>query len=278
MGNRVYADFLMPSRLEAYARLLESALAAGYRLISTERFWRLIVDRAVDPNGRYLILRHDIDTDPRTAGAMWELERRLGIESSYYFRLSTLDIGLMQAIGEHGGDAGYHFEELATIAKRRRIRNPNAVASVFPEAQDLFHRNLERLRSQTGLPMRVAASHGDFVNRKLGVRNAAILADPAFRLAAGVDLEVNDEAFMVHVSSRHSDTEHPTYWIPDDPLSPIRRGDPVSAIQAGNPVVYLLVHPRQWHVNRSFNARDDVLRVWEGLTYQLPARHPLRTR
>ena len=130
----------------------------------------------------------------------------------------------------------------------------------------------------TGLPMRVVASHGDFVNRRLGVQNLAILADPEFRHKAGVELETNDEAFMTHVSSRHSDTHHPRFWIPDDALSPIRRGDPTAAMKAGNGVVYLLIHPRHWRVNRSFNARDDVMRLWEGITYRLPARPAIRIR
>jgi hypothetical protein len=276
--NRVYADFLMPSRLGVYEQLLEEIIAAGYMPSSIERFWQLIVDGVVEPAGRYLLLRHDIDTDPKTGAAMWEIDRRLAVRSSYFFRLSTLDVGLMQEIGHTGGEAGYHFEELATVAKRRRVRNPAEVAALIPEAQDLFRHNLERIRSRSGLPIRVVASHGDFVNRRLGIQNLAILADPAFRLEAGVDLETNDDAFMVHVSSRHSDTERPRDWIPDDPLSRIRRGDPLEAVRKGNPVVYIVVHPRQWRVNRVFNARDDIMRLVEGLAYRLPPRRSLRTR
>ena len=37
---------------------------------------------------------------------------------------------------------------------------------------------------QTDLPIRVVASHGDFVNRHLGIQNAAILSDPDIRRAA----------------------------------------------------------------------------------------------
>jgi hypothetical protein len=268
----------MPSRLGIYEQLLKTVIAAGYTPSSIERFWQLIVDGAVEPDGRYLLLRHDIDTDPITAAAMWQIDSRLGVRTSYFFRLSTLDIRLMQAIGEGGGEAGYHFEELATVAKRRRVRNPADVAALLPEAQDLFRRNLERLRSRSGLPIRVVASHGDFVNRRLGVQNLAILADPAFRLETGVELETNDDAFMAHVSSRHSDTERPRDWIPDDPLSPIRRGDPLEAVRNGNPVVYVVVHPRQWRVNRAFNARDDIMRLVEGLAYRLPPLPSLRAR
>jgi hypothetical protein len=261
LWNRVYADFLMPSRLGSYRRLLESILLADYQVTSIERFWDLIRAGAV-PDRRYLILRHDIDTDPRTAAAMWSIEHSMGIESSYYFRLSTIDIGLMRAIGDAGGEASYHYEEIATLAKRRHLRNREDVLRVITGAQAEFRDNLDRLRAASGLPMRVVASHGDFVNRKLGITNTALLADPQFRLTAGVELETYDYAFMRFVSRRYSDTHHPQYWIPEDPRS---------AIGTREPIVYLLVHPRHWQIRRSTNAQDDLRRLWEGLLYDLPA-------
>ena len=261
MWNRVYADFLMPSRLDSYRRLLDSALRAGYMITSIERFWRLIVEGAVDPAMKYLILRHDIDTGPQTAAEMWKIERAFEIESSYFFRLSTLDIGLMRAISDAGGHASYHYEELATVAKRRHPRNPEEVVRLIPEAQDDFRRNLEKLRAMSGLPMRVVASHGDFVNRRLGIANWVILDDPHFRHHVGVELETYDETFMHVVSSRHADAQRPTYWIPDDPGG---------AIQRGESVVYLLIHPREWRAERSTNARADMMRLWQGLLYVLP--------
>ena len=198
----------MPSRLEAYRGLLELALSARYRVVSIESFWRLLVDDAVDPAGRYLILRHDIDTDPSTAAAMWEIERHLGIESSYYFRLSTTDLGLMRAISDSGGEASYHYEEVAAIVKERRLRRADEVLDHLPEARDRFCENLGRLRTATGLTMRVVASHGDFVNRAVGVANRAILDDPAFRQSVGVDLEVYDETLSA--TSRAAIRTHTT--------------------------------------------------------------------
>ena len=261
LRDRIYADFLMPSRLEAYRGLLEQALGAGYRVVSIESFWRMLVDDAVDPAGRYLILRHDIDTDPGTAAAMWEIDRDLGIQSSYYFRLSTTDLGLMRAISDGGGEASYHYEELASIVKERRIRRIGDVLDHLPEARDRFRENLGRLRTATGLAMRVVASHGDFVNRAVGVANRAILDDPAFRQSVGVHLEVYDEAFIRHITSRHSDTHHPRYWVGADPQEGIARREPV---------IQVLVHPRHWRVRRVVNAADDIRRVGEGLAYKLP--------
>ena len=70
--NRIYSDFVMRSRLPAYGQLLELALDAGYRICSVGEAWRLITAGGLVPTDRYIVLRHDVDTDPRTAAAMWE--------------------------------------------------------------------------------------------------------------------------------------------------------------------------------------------------------------
>jgi len=263
--DRTYSDFLMGSRLDLYRGMLESALGAGYRILSIEQAWRLIEDERFDPARRHLVLRHDVDTDPGTAAAMWEIERALGIMSSYYFRLSTLDPSLMARIGADGGEASYHYEELATVAKRRGLRSRTVVEAHIPEARARFAQNLARIRASTGLPLRVVASHGDFVNRRLGIPNWVILDDPAFRKEVGIDLEAYDRALLDRLTIQHSDVPYPRYWEP---------GDPADAIQAGEPVVFILVHPRHWRVHRLVNARDDIRRVVEGVRFTLgvPAR------
>ena len=133
--NRLYADFVMPSRLAAYRRLLEDALAAGYEVVSLGRFGELVGGATLDPASRYLILRHDVDTDPATAAEMWRIERDLSIRGSWFFRLSTMDGGLMRAIVDAGGEAGYHYEELAALAKRRHVRRPADGWALVPAAR-----------------------------------------------------------------------------------------------------------------------------------------------
>ena len=267
ISERVYGDFLMSSRLAVYRALLETALEAGYKVVSIEGFWALIRGGIVDPASRYMVLRNDIDTGPKTARAMWRIERSLGIVSSYFFRLSSLDLALMADIGSAGGEASYHYEELATVAKRRHLRTPAEALRYLPEAQDLFRLNLDRLRVSSGQPIRIVASHGDFVNRKLGLTNWLILVDQPFRAEVGIELETYDAAFMDHVTSRHADLTNPPYWTPADPLLAIERGEPV---------IYVLVHPRGWQVERGLNARDDLVRGWQSLWYALPGRRRRR--
>ena len=260
LGERAYADLLMPSRLGAYAELLRTARKAGYDVVGVEAFWRR-GDALQDGTRRLLVLRHDVDTDPGTAGAMWNVDRRLDIRSSYFFRLATLDADLAGRIAAAGGEASYHYEELATIIKRRRLRTRAAAVAALPEARDLFADNLHRLRTATGLPMRVVAAHGDFVNRRLGIANSEILADPALREELGIDLETYDAGYLARLTGRFSDTLHPRYWDPSDPIE---------AIRAGDPVVSVLVHPRHWRTDPAGNVLDDARRLADEVRYRLP--------
>jgi len=204
------------------------------------------------------ILRHDIDTDLCTARSMWLVEKALGIRSSYFFRLSTIDEPFMQEIESEGGSVGYHFEELSMMAKRRGLNSREKVFNKLPEICELFESNLIELRNRTQLPLRYVAAHGDFVNRRLGIPNWVILQDSALRERLSIELEAYDSKFMQCMISRHTDREYPVIWVPEDPLN---------ALEAGIPSVHVLVHPRQWRVNWRENFTDDLQRMYEGFLY-----------
>src|SRR5690349_13810387 len=258
--QRVYGDFLMPSKLNAYKSFLEEFLNHNYRICSIASLWDQIKNSSIKPQDKYLVLRHDIDTDSSTARAMWEIEQMFSVKSSFYFRLSTLDITLMKQIEISGGEASYHFEELATVIKQKHLKTRDEALQQMPYIREVFRSNLNRLRSLTGLAMRIVAAHGDFVNRKLQLYNWEILKCPSFRRDVGVELEVYDEAFMRHISSRHSEVLPPFIWEPADPLI---------AAYKGAQVIQILVHPRQWRANIRENLIDDVKRAWEGVRHAL---------
>jgi len=249
----------MPCRLDEYRELLSQALNAGYLPCSIPTFWNLIQEGKITPRNKYFVLRHDVDTDPRTAEEMWKIERQLGVCSSYYFRLCTLAPDLMRRIQDSGSEASYHYEELSTLAKQYRLKSASAVRARMEEAKDNFRANLLHLRKLTSLPMKTVAAHGDFMNRKLGVHNQEILTDFALRRELGIKVEVYDEAITRPVTSRHSDGIYPNQWLPLSPLG---------AIQRGEPVVYLLSHPRAWKANPVENLREDLKRAWEGALNQ----------
>jgi hypothetical protein len=260
LRNRTYADFMMPSRLPEYRSLLEFALRHGYEVCSLRRFHRRLAE-GLRPEERYLLLRHDVDTGVRTAQKMWAIEQNLGIQSSYYFRLRTIAPAFMRRIEQNGGEASYHFEELSSVAKSRRIRGRDEVPAIMPLARKLFARNLGRLRDRLGLRMEIVAGHGDWVNKILGVPNSAILASEAFRQEVGVELEAYD-ARLMNAVLKHSDAAVPGRWLWE-------QRDPLRSMEADVPAIQILVHPRHWEVERFVNLRDNASRSAEELCYRL---------
>jgi len=115
-----------------------------------------------------------------------------------------------------GSQASYHYEELATVAKtttapqrlgRESAHLPEASRPVPTESQPAA-------RDHRGLPMRVVASHGDFVKPALKSPNWLILDDPAFRHQVDVELETYDEALLRHLPSRYTDVLHRSTGVP----------------------------------------------------------------
>src|SRR5438105_4034276 len=119
---RFYQNFLMPSRIPEYRALLSEANAKGYESVTISSLAACASGRAVLPR-LALVLRNDVDSDVSTARAMFQVERALGIRATYYFRLSTLDAQLMRELQDYGNEVGYHYEEVATAAKRYGYRS-----------------------------------------------------------------------------------------------------------------------------------------------------------
>lgn len=260
LWTRIYADFLMPSRLEEYRTFLRTAIDREYQIRSVRSFWRETYGDP--PQRKYLILRQDVDTDVGTAKALFEIEQQLGVQSAYYFRLSTLDPQFMQSIEAAGSEAGYHFEEIATIAKERGLKSRDHVYQHLELIRQRFSNNLTYVRQTTGLSVTTVASHGDFVNRFLKMPNWE-LVNSELRDSLGIECEAYDWELNRHVTSRHSDTHYPVFWKP---------ASPIKAILEGEQLVYVLVHPRHWRTHVLENAKDNAWRLWEGTRYRVANR------
>lgn len=255
--RRLYSDYLMPSRLREYEALLAKAAQAGYRQMSVRAFYREIRQGGGIPE-RVLVHRHDIDSDLRTARKLFELEVKHGVGASYYFRLSTLDYGFMRAIEAAGSEASYHYEEVATFAKRHRLRRSDDVRARFPEIRELFVRNFTRIREGFGLPMTTVASHGDFANRRLQVINHELLRDPELRRRCGIECESYDIELLRHFDLYISDRPYPVYYTPLSPFDALGRHQRIC----------LLTHPVQWETNWLENTRCNMLRLAEELAWR----------
>jgi hypothetical protein len=256
LSYRLYADYLMPSRLTTHEDLIRAAQVAGYTQTSV-RDYVATLRGGRDPQHKVLIHRHDIDTDLRTARKLFELEKKYHIQSSFYFRLSTMDIRLMREIEEYGSEASYHYEELATFAKRNKIKDRAELQRRMPEIRDEFVRNFEWIEQRLGGKLTTVASHGDFANRQLKLNNTEVLADPALRARCGIECETYDQILTDHTDIYISDRPPPQYYHPVTPIDALRR----------HRRIYLLTHPRQCETNWTANTKDNLHRFYEGLTW-----------
>jgi len=252
--QRLYSDYLMPSRLQEYDALLQAARDAGYRQQSLRDFVR---PRAAVLREPTLVHRHDIDSDVRTAAKMFAIEARHGITSSFYFRLSTLDYGLMREIEAYGSEASYHFEEVADFAKRHHLKDADAVRRRFPEIRSAFLANLGTIESTLGIKLRTVASHGDFANRRLKIINNEILLDPAFRAQCGILCEAYDADLLAQFDKYISDRPPPVLYHPMAPRAAL------GVFRS----ICLLTHPLQWETNWRDTTRCNVRRIVEGLNW-----------
>ncbi len=263
--NRLHNDYLRGDRRTDYRSLLALAVDRGYTVMPVGAFRDLRRSGSFTAeNHRIIVMRHDIDTAPRVAPVFAAEEERIGGCGSYFFRLQTVHVPIMRALAAAGHEGGYHYEELATGAKERGVNGKERVNEILDEARERFVQNLTRLRERTGLPLRVAASHGDFANRALGTSNTLLLADRSLRERAGIDLEAYDPEVERGLAFRTIDMTYPLDW---------RTGDPAEAIRAGLGPMLVLTHPRQWGRQWYWNAREDLKRTAEGVLFNAGLPH-----
>ena len=67
---------------------------------------------------KVLILRHDVDKRPQNSLRTAQLQHKLGVKGTYYFRAvpESFDVDVIKRIAALGHEIGYHYEDL-TICK-----------------------------------------------------------------------------------------------------------------------------------------------------------------
>lgn len=277
LGCRIWQNYLMPSRFEELSNWFRLSLERGYKFCSVANYWQLTDAGHTAPPPQTIVLRHDVDVDLAAARAMFSIENTLSITSSYYFRLSTIDCPLMQAIADSGGEASYHYEELATEVKACCLRSVKQVRAELTVARQHFRENLQRVRALTGLPMSTVAAHGDWANRALGLANTEILKCHDLRRDLGVQVEGYDNDLLKFATVRYADAACPTWWVGKYVVQSqpgqleFRNGaprTPVEAVLEGLPVIFVLLHPEQWRRGPRWHLKEQVKRVREALAYR----------
>lgn len=259
MINRFYNDYCLRPRINEYEQLIEEANNAGYSFETLSSFDELIQNNTIDSQKR-MVIRCDVDT--KASSIMKQLINtniRHGVRSTTFFRDKTIMREVISDIVEkEGGIASYHYETIALYAEKHRIHNVEALMSEISEIRDCFSKEITMFRKKTGQMCQVVASHGDFINIKLGISNTVVLSDGSIRELCGITREAYDIEQMKYVTCRVADHSSRDFC-----------GEVKSAINRNEPVIYMLIHPRQWGSDVIANTCENASRLYRGVKYSV---------
>lgn len=252
--KRLYNDFFRPSKENEYELILKTAKECGYEFHTMLSF-EDVNSEGVKEGGKYLILRRDIDTaDFKILRKMLSLEKKYGARATYYFRWNTMNVELMKDIAETGGEASYHFEEIATYCYKHHIKKKDKMLQHIEDIRDLFIEQYNKFKKRTGQPCLTIASHGDYMNTRFQYQNKELI-DERVRKACGIQREAYDAQHMDMLTCRIADQKEMDNFTEKA----------IAAIERGEPVLELLTHPRQWNSPIWVNLKEEIGRVVKGI-------------
>lgn len=96
--------------LDTYRDLLENLQRKGYQLIGYADYLKGKAE-----NGKFVILRHDVDAQPENSLKTAQIEHALGAKATYYFRCvkESNRPEIIRAITALGHEIGYHYEDMS---------------------------------------------------------------------------------------------------------------------------------------------------------------------
>lgn len=193
--------------------------------------------------GRFVLLRHDIDARPSHAVHVATMEHALQISSTYYFRIvpKSNHPNAIRAIASMGHEIGYHYEDLA-VAKGDAAK-----------AIELFGKHLRYF--QQFYPVKTISMHGSptlpYDNRDMwesfDYHQWGIIGEPYF------DIDYQHVAYLTDTGKRWNDTQSNRR---DKVSSPYQfdfrtTDDMIQAIQRGYlpDKMMITTHPQRWTNN-----------------------------
>ena len=178
--------------LKIYRQLLETAIHHGYKLTTVEKF---MVNKSADQ--KIFILRHDVDKLPENSLRTAVLQKELGVQGTYYFRIvkKSFDPGIIDKIASMGHEIGYHYEDVALQQ------------GDIEKAFEKFCEHLLLFRKY--YPVKTVCMHGSPLSKwdnrllwtKYNYRDLGIIAEPYF------DIDFNEVLYITDTGRSWNKTE-----------------------------------------------------------------------
>lgn len=256
--DRIRSDFFLSDRVGEYESILKAAISKGYSILSHSEYYNLVLN-GTHVDKKIIIIRQDIDSDPKYVRQWLKVQKKYGVHSSIYFRKCTFDVDIMNEVYFSGSDCGYHYEELADFAKRNKLTKKEEVMKEFPKIRQEFKENLTKLTSKLGFKILYIASHGDFANRKLDLPNHRFISAELME-DCGLLFEAYQSEFVDTYSINISDCGYPTFYKGNTTVN--------QAIEANVPIIHFLMHPKHWRSSWYWNIYENGKRLIEGLQFK----------
>lgn len=227
----------MDFTLEKYEELCLSLIESNYEILTVYSYLQNksnLINRK-----KFAILRHDVDRLPGHALKMAKLEKKLGIQSTYYFRFPyTFRPEIIKKIYNMDHEVGYHYE---VLTKAR---------GDFKKAIELFEYELNKFRKL--VEVKTICMHGAPLYR---YDNRDLWKKYNFR-----DFGIVGEAYLsVDNLNYFSDTGRTWSWkskgrdrLPNiNSTIEICKTDELISLVKKQELknVYILVHPERWSSN-----------------------------
>lgn len=250
----------MNNRTSELDSLLGSLIRHGYEFVTVEKFVEMVRAKKPLPN-KTCIMRIDVDSDPGYCVQIAEILKKNSCDATFYFRLNTMHRKIMRQLLKDGFEVGYHFEEIASLAKKDHLKSTDEVMARIDDCRALFRKNFAYFTSELGKAPTTVASHGDFANRKLRMTNS-IIVDHALRQELGIEAETYDADIVDAIDVNVIDDRTAADWWSPEPPEQL-----ASKALEGPHCMRILVHPRNWRPHLYWNTRENVERVVQGLRY-----------
>jgi hypothetical protein len=221
--------------LQTFQKLLDTLCGTGHAFQTVSQYLK-------NPAPLAVMIRHDVDRKPENALKMAELEHRLNIPASYYFRIvkESFHSAIIKQISAWNHEIGYHYEDLTLC----RGDTKNAILS--------FKKNLETFRDL--VPIETICMHGSplspWDNRLLWehyhYHDFSIIGEPYF------DLDFDKILYLTDTGRRWNGQDASIR----DKISQSQQklikntGQLIEFISTSPPATLMLnIHPERWEDN-----------------------------
>jgi len=247
-----------------YRELCEVISKAEYTPLTVEKYLSL-----KDKPEPFVIIRHDVDSQPEYALKMAKLENEFGIASSYYFRYieSIFLPDLIKKIAGLGHEIGYHYE----VLDKARGNHAQAI-KIFEKELNEFRRLYDvKTIAQHGSPLigtlAAISISGMFTIAKSLIRHEDVFTHwtsrdlwtkynfKDFGIIGEAYLSINfDEILYLSDTGRSwNSTRYKIKDFVDDGLhiqiKVKHTDDIIKIIKKRDMNIYILVHANQWKEN-----------------------------